>query len=232
MDSAFSVSSPDPVALYHLGRQPYLPILQAMRHLTDHRGMQTQDQFWLVEHDAVFTQGQAGKPEHLLAPGDIPVVQTDRGGQVTYHGPGQVVLYPLLDIKRRRLGVRALVTALEDSVVDVLASHGVEGYARPDAPGVYVVYQGQEAKVASLGLRIRRGSSFHGVALNVEGDLSAFDRINPCGHAGMPVVRLSDLCKARPGVEEVGWDLASALARRLGRDLVVKDGLPAAYCYA
>ncbi|MFY0990368.1 lipoyl(octanoyl) transferase LipB [Halomonas sp. C05BenzN] len=210
-----------PVELHRLGRRPYRPVWQAMRDLTDHRDAETPDQLWLVEHDPVFTQGQAGKPEHLLMPGEIPVVQTDRGGQVTYHGPGQVVLYPLIDVRRAGLGVRELVSALENAVIALLAEHGVEARARPDAPGVYV----GEAKIASLGLRIRRGGSFHGVALNVDGDLSPFQRINPCGHAGMAMTRLADLVDDRPGVEapsveRVGERLAECLALELGRGLV------------
>ncbi|TDR54912.1 lipoyl(octanoyl) transferase [Halomonas ventosae] len=204
-----------PILLHRLGRRPYTPVWQAMRGLTDGRDAQTPDQFWLVEHDPVFTQGQAGKPEHLLMPGDIPVVATDRGGQVTYHGPGQVVLYPLLDVRRSRLGVRDLVSALENAVIALLAEHGVEAHARPDAPGVYV----GEAKIASLGLRIRRGASFHGVALNVNGDLSPFSRINPCGYAGMAMTRLADLSDDCLGVEAVGERLAECLARELGREL-------------
>lgn len=186
-----------------------------MRTLTDTRDATTPDQLWLVEHDPVFTQGQAGRSEHLLMPGDIPVVQTDRGGQVTYHGPGQVVLYPLLDVRRSRLGVRDLVTALEHAVIVLLAEHGVTARARPEAPGVYV----GEAKIASLGLRIRRGASFHGVALNVDGDLAPFSRINPCGYAGMQMTRLADLVDDCPGVEAVGERLAACLARELGREL-------------
>ncbi|PMR70390.1 lipoyl(octanoyl) transferase LipB [Halomonas heilongjiangensis] len=206
-----------PIAVHRLGRQPYLPVWQAMRELTDTRDATTVDQFWLVEHDPVFTQGQAGKPEHLLMPGDIPVVATDRGGQVTYHGPGQVVLYPLLDVRRARVGVRDLVTALEQAVIALLDGYGVASRARPDAPGVYV----GEAKIASLGLRIRRGASFHGIALNVDGDLSPFDRINPCGYAGMAMTRLADLVDDCPGVAAVGERLAECLAQELGRELVV-----------
>lgn len=205
-----------PIELHRLGRRPYLPVWQAMRELTDTRDASTPDQFWLVEHDPVFTQGQAGKPEHLLMPGDIPVVQADRGGQVTYHGPGQVVLYPLLDVRRARLGVRALVSGLENAVIALLAEQGVAAHARSDAPGVYV----GEAKIASLGLRIRRGGSFHGVALNVDGDLSPFQRINPCGYAGMAMTRLADLVDDCPGVARVGERLAECLARELGRELV------------
>lgn len=190
-----------------------------MRALTDSRDSETPDQFWLVEHDAVFTQGQAGKPEHLLMPGDIPVVQTDRGGQVTYHGPGQILLYPLLDVRRSKIGVRDLVSALENAVIAVLADYGVSAHARPDAPGVYVKSLMGEAKIASLGLRIRRGASYHGVALNVDGDLSAFQRINPCGYAGMAVTRLADHV-ALPNEHHVGQQLASALALKLNRELV------------
>lgn len=214
-----------PIRLHRLGRQPYLPVWEAMRALTDTRDASTPDQFWLVEHDPVFTQGQAGKPEHLLLPGDIPVVHTDRGGQVTYHGPGQVVLYPLLDVRRGKIGVRDLVTALENAVIDVLSDHGVTARARPDAPGVYVMTATGEAKIASLGLRIRRGASFHGVALNVDGDLSPFLRINPCGYAGMPMVRLADLVTL-PGNHRVGEALAQALAKRLKRDLISVDTSP------
>lgn len=214
-----------PIKLHHLGRQPYLPVWEAMRSLTDTRDANTPDQFWLVEHDPVFTQGQAGKPEHLLLPGDIPVVHTDRGGQVTYHGPGQVVLYPLLDVRRGKIGVRDLVTALENAVIDVLSSYGVSARARPDAPGVYVMTDAGEAKIASLGLRIRRGASFHGVALNVDGDLTPFLRINPCGYAGMPMVRLADVASL-PSDHQVGEQLAKALAKRLNRELVRVDSSP------
>lgn len=214
------------IELHRLGRQPYLPIWEAMRSLTDTRDEHTPDQFWLVEHDPVFTQGQAGKPEHLLMPGDIPVVQTDRGGQVTYHGPGQVVLYPLLDVRRGKIGVRELVTALERAVIEVLGSYGLNAYAKPDAPGVYVAGEAGEAKIASLGLRIRRGASFHGVALNVDGDLSPFLRINPCGYAGMPMAKLADFV-ALPDDHCVGEQLAQALAAQLKRRLLPVESLPA-----
>ncbi|WP_252109294.1 MULTISPECIES: lipoyl(octanoyl) transferase LipB [unclassified Halomonas] len=211
-----------PIELYRLGRQPYEPVWQAMRALTDDRGDTTPDQFWLVEHDPVFTQGQAGKPEHLLMPGDIPVVQTDRGGQVTYHGPGQVVLYPLLDVRRAKIGVRDLVSALENAVIEVLEGFGISARARPDAPGVYVATPLGEAKIASLGLRIRRGASYHGLALNVSADLAPFARINPCGYAGMAVTRLQDLLEPSddcPSPDAVGEKLAQALAAMLKRSL-------------
>ncbi|WP_404466067.1 lipoyl(octanoyl) transferase LipB [Vreelandella aquamarina] len=207
-----------PIELHRLGRRAYLPVWEAMRELTDNRDEATADQFWLVEHDPVFTQGQAGKPEHLLMPGDIPVVNTDRGGQVTYHGPGQVVLYPLLDVRRGKIGVRDLVSAIENAVIAVLAEYDVSAWAKPDAPGVYVNTEHGEAKIASLGLRIRRGASYHGVALNVDGDLSPFARINPCGYAGMQVTRLADVATLSTD-HDVGEQLASALAAQLNRGL-------------
>jgi lipoyl(octanoyl) transferase len=172
-----------------LGRREYGPVLDAMRAFTDTRAADTLDELWSVEHPPVFTQGLAGKAEHLLAPGDIPVIRVDRGGQVTYHGPGQVVVYCLLDVRRLGFSVRALVTALERSVIDLIAAHGVAAHARPDAPGVYV----GDAKVASLGLRIRQGRSYHGLSLNVAMDLEPFTRINPCGYRGLRVTQLRDL---------------------------------------
>ncbi len=172
------------VIIRQLGRQPYEPIWQAMQHLTDTRDETTQDEIWLVEHQPVFTQGQAGKAEHILMPGDIPVVQVDRGGQVTYHGPGQLTVYLMLDIKRKKIGVRQLVTAIEDAVVASLGQYDVEAYPRKDAPGVYVDHK----KVCSLGLRIRKGCSFHGLALNVNMDLEPFSRINPCGYSELEMV--------------------------------------------
>lgn len=214
-----------PIELLSLGRQAYLPVWEAMRALTDSRDSNTPDQFWLVEHEPVFTQGQAGKPEHLLMPGDIPVVHVDRGGQVTYHGPGQVVLYPLLDVRRGKIGVRHLVTALENAVIEVLSDYGVSARARPDAPGVYVATAQGEAKIASLGLRIRRGASFHGVALNVDGDLAPFLRINPCGYADMQMAKLTDFVSI-PRDHRVGEQLANALAAQLNRFLLRVDRSP------
>ncbi|XKF16534.1 lipoyl(octanoyl) transferase LipB [Halomonas sp. BLK-85] len=210
-----------PIELHYWGVYPYQAVWEAMRSLTDTRGAETPDQFWLVEHEPVFTQGRAGKPEHLLMPGNIPVVHTDRGGQVTYHGPGQVVLYPLLDVRRAGLGVRDLVSAIENAVIDVLEGYGVNARARPDAPGVYVTTATGEAKIASLGLRIRRGGSFHGVALNVNADLSPFERINPCGYAGMQMINLADLLTCPVNSHHVGRQLAEALAGRLQRSLTL-----------
>jgi lipoyl(octanoyl) transferase len=172
-----------------LGSADYKEVWQAMQSFTDNRGEDTPDELWLVEHPAVFTQGQAGKEEHLLMPGDIPVVKVDRGGQITYHGPGQQVLYFLINLRRRKIGVRQLVTLIEDSIVAALADYNVQAYAKADAPGVYV----DNKKVASLGLRVRKGCSFHGLALNVNMDLSPFLRINPCGYAGLEMTQTVDL---------------------------------------
>lgn len=179
----------DALIIRDLGLVDYTETWQRMQKFTDERGDDTPDEIWLLEHPPVFTQGQAGKAEHLLMPGDIPVVQVDRGGQVTYHGPGQLVAYVLLNIKRRNIGVRALVTLIEQVIVQTLAQSAVNAYAKSDAPGVYV----NEQKVASLGLRVRKGCTFHGLALNVDMDLSPFGRINPCGYAGMKMVQSKDL---------------------------------------
>lgn len=172
-----------------LGAQPYQPVFAAMKAFTDRRDKQTLDEFWLVQHPPVFTQGQAGDAEHVLMPGDIPVVQVDRGGQVTYHGPGQIVGYPMIDLRRHGVGVRQLVSCIEDSLVGLLQEYGIEAFAKPDAPGVYV---SESEKIASLGLRVRRGSSYHGLALNVDMDLEPFDRINPCGYQGLRMVQMRD----------------------------------------
>lgn len=177
------------VIIRQLGRVSYEPVWKAMQTFTDSRDEQTTDELWLVEHDPVFTQGQAGKSEHVLAPGDIPVVQVDRGGQVTYHGPGQQVIYLMLNLKRYGFGVRTLVSAMENAVVALLAQYDIKAYPKCDAPGVYV----DEQKICSVGLRIRRGCSFHGLALNVNMDLSPFQRINPCGYAGLTMTDCSTL---------------------------------------
>jgi lipoyl(octanoyl) transferase len=166
-----------------------MPTWQRMQRFTDERDEDTPDEIWLIEHPPVFTQGQAGKSEHIIDPGDIPVVQVDRGGQVTYHGPGQQMLYTLINVKRGKLGVRHLVSALEDSIVNLMSDYDVKAYAKKDAPGVYV----DNKKLCSVGLRIRKGCSFHGLALNVNMDLSPFQRINPCGYAGMEMVNSATL---------------------------------------
>ncbi|MGD9172330.1 MAG: lipoyl(octanoyl) transferase LipB, partial [Candidatus Thiodiazotropha sp.] len=172
-----------------LGLQPYHTIWQAMQDYTNTRDASSPDQLWLLEHPPVFTLGQAGKTEHLLEPGDIPVIKTDRGGQVTYHGPGQLIAYLMLDLRRAHIGVRSLVSHLEQAVISLLAEYGITATARRDAPGVYVA----QHKIASLGLRVRRGCSFHGLSLNLDMDLTPFERIDPCGHPGLKVTQLADL---------------------------------------
>jgi lipoyl(octanoyl) transferase len=172
-----------------LGFKDYVPCWKAMQAFTDERDASTPDEIWFCEHQPVFTLGLNAAKEHLLAPGDIEVVQIDRGGQVTYHGPGILMIYPLIDIKRAKIGVRQLVTALEQGVVDLLAAHGVDAESKPEAPGVYV----NDRKVASVGLRIRRGASFHGMALNVDGDLEPFSRINPCGYRELEMIDMKRL---------------------------------------
>ena len=194
-----------------LGLQPYAPCLQAMQTFTDSRCQASEDEIWLLEHAPVFTQGQAGKAEHVLQQTLVPVVQTDRGGQVTYHGPGQLIAYLLLDLKRLGIGVRQLVTVMEEALVATLAQWGVAARAKADAPGVYV----DDAKIASLGLRVRKGCSFHGLALNIDMDLSPFLAINPCGYPGLNMVQLTDLA-AHVDKHEVAQQLLSQLTQRLG----------------
>ena len=198
------------LGIRELGVADYESTWLAMKHFTDGRDKHTADEVWLVQHPPVFTQGQAGKAEHLLLPGDIPVVKSDRGGQVTYHGPGQLVAYLMLDVRRLGFGVRELVTRMEQCLIDLLASYGVTAVARPDAPGVYV----EGTKIASLGLRIRNGCSFHGLALNVDMDLEPFRRINPCGYAGLAMTQLRD--HAGPiEFAEVGARLRTQLVKHL-----------------
>ncbi len=181
---------PDPtIVIRDLGRQDYVPLWQAMQRFTGARTESTTDEIWFTEHPPVFTMGLNASKKHLLAPGDIPVVQIDRGGQVTFHGPGQLMIYPLLDLRRVGMGVRTLVTALEQSVVDLAAEFDIAAASRADAPGVYVAGE----KLASVGLRIRRGCSFHGMALNVDIDLEPFSRINPCGYAELEMTDLARL---------------------------------------
>jgi lipoyl(octanoyl) transferase len=197
----------------NLGLADYEPTLQAMKEFTDSRGDETADELWLLQHPRVFTQGQAGKAEHVLAPGDIPVIQVDRGGQVTYHGPGQWVLYLLVNLRRHELGVRSLVTLIENSLVELLLDYGLVAAARPDAPGVYV----GEDKIAALGLRVRKGCSYHGLALNVDMDLEPFGRINPCGYSGLQVTSMAQCLPGKTlDMGDVGRRLLAIVARRLG----------------
>lgn len=205
------------------GRVPYEPAWRRMQAFTETRTPETGDQLWCLEHPPTFTQGMAGKAEHVLAAGDIPVVGIDRGGQVTYHGPGQLVVYPLLDLRRLGLGVRDLVTAIEQAIIAYVAGFGIEAVARRDAPGVYV----GDAKLAALGLRIRRGCSYHGLALNVQMDLAPYARINPCGYAGLAVTELAALLTPTPTVREVAVGLLPHLWRELrlpGACAALRDG--------
>jgi lipoyl(octanoyl) transferase len=199
-----STAAPAQLQVWRSERIDYLRALRAQRHYTHTRGAASPDVLWWLEHDAVFTQGQAGKPEHLLDPGPVPVLQSDRGGQVTWHGPGQLVGYLLLDLRRLGIGVRELVDRIEGAVIGLLAGYGIEGRARREAPGVYV----DGAKIASLGLRVRKGCSYHGLSLNLAPDLSAFSRINPCGMAGLAVTRLADLVPP-------GTDVSRGVVERL-----------------
>ena len=207
------------VLVHELGLTDYPRVFAAMQTFTRDRNVDTADEIWLTEHERVYTQGQAGKAEHVLAPGDIPVIQSDRGGQVTYHGPGQIVGYLMFDVRRMGINVRELVTGIENAVVALLASYGIRGEPRPDAPGVYV----NGAKIAALGLRVRRGCSYHGLSLNVDMDLEPFSRINPCGLEGMEVTQMADLVEG-VALRDVEDRLLDALAaayrfsfRRLGK---------------
>ncbi|MGX9419029.1 lipoyl(octanoyl) transferase LipB [Vibrio sp. RC27] len=199
---------PHSLVVRNLGLQDYQPVWQAMHDFTNNRDNTTTDEVWLVEHNPVFTQGQAGKSEHLLNTGDIPVIQSDRGGQVTYHGPGQLVAYFLINLRRKELGVRELVTDIENIVIKTLDAYAIESAARPDAPGVYV----EGKKICSLGLRIRKGCSFHGLALNINMDLNPFLQINPCGYQGMEMIQVSQLG---------GPDDVESVAQQLVNELVV-----------
>lgn len=202
----------DPFLLVRrLGRVDYQPVWRAMQDFTAARNASSPDEMWLLEHPPVFTLGLNSKPEHLLNPGDIPVVQIDRGGQVTYHGPGQLVVYVLLDIARRLLGVQHLVQLMEQAVIDLLAEYNIEALGRRDAPGVYVA----DRKIAALGLRVKRGRTYHGLALNVNMDLEPFSRINPCGYPGMQVTQLRELGISLD-MDAVSERLLSHLTRLLG----------------
>ncbi|MFP6792800.1 MAG: lipoyl(octanoyl) transferase LipB [Pseudomonadales bacterium] len=202
-----------PLVVKNLGEKPYAETWQAMKSFTDSRDECAADEFWFVQHPPVYTLGQAGKVEHLLTPGDIPIVHSDRGGQVTYHGPGQLVCYLLLDIRRLQLGVRDLVTAIEQSIVQLINSYGVAAEAKPEAPGVYV----DGRKLAALGLRIRKGCSYHGLSLNVDMDLGPFSNINPCGIEGLEVVDMKRLGIDRP-MAKIMEELTDILVQQIGYD--------------
>lgn len=220
-EASDTVSPSGTLVVRYLGRVDYEPTWQAMMRFTAERSAETVDELWVCEHPPVFTLGQAGKPEHLLAETDVPVVKVDRGGQITYHGPGQVVIYLLLDLNRRGLKVRELVRRIEQAIIVMLAEHGVEATRLDGAPGVYVRRPQQEgvypAKIAALGLRIRKGCSYHGLSLNVDMELDPFSAINPCGYAGMPVTQMRDL-----GVRLTPGKAATALIESLTRQLEQK----------
>ena len=204
----------DVIVVRSLGLQEYEPLWRGMQKFTNTRSPSTPDEIWFTEHPPVFTLGLNASREHLLAPGEIPVIQIDRGGQVTYHGPGQLMIYPLIDLKRARLGVRGLVTALEQTVVDLSADFGVEACSRSDAPGVYV----QDRKIASVGLRVRRGASYHGMALNIDVDLEPFSRINPCGFSDLEVTDLNTI-----GVMQGRDEIQARVQDHLLRHLQLQD---------
>lgn len=220
-------ATPTALVLRSLGRRDYHEVWGAMRAFTERRDAVTADELWLTEHAPVFTLGRAGKHEHVLAPGSIPLVETDRGGQVTYHGPGQLVVYVLADVNRLGIGPRELVRRLEQGVIDYLAALDLKAERRAGAPGVYI----DDAKIAALGLRIRRGCSYHGLALNVDLDLAPFLRINPCGYAGLRVTRLADL-RAGIGMAAVATDFVPTLVRALYPEAAIQyehaTGLPPA----
>ena len=218
---AAAVAGRHPGVVRQLGRQAYEPVWRAMQRFTDARTDDTVDELWVVEHDPVFTLGQAGKDEHVLAPGAIPVVHVDRGGQVTYHGPGQIVVYPLLDLRRLGIGVREYVCRIEQAIIDTLLEWNIIAQRREGAPGVYV----GDAKIAALGIRVRRGCTFHGLAFNVAMDLEPFLRINPCGYQGLQVTSVLDL-GGPSGMEAVQRVLLDELARQFGLELRTAPDLP------
>ncbi|MDR3490954.1 MAG: lipoyl(octanoyl) transferase LipB [Gammaproteobacteria bacterium] len=218
----------DTVIVRLLGKQEYSTCWQAMKKFTDTRQSETLDEIWLVEHDPIFTQGQNGKPEHVLAAGDIPVVPIDRGGQVTYHGPGQVVAYTLIDVKRKKMNVRQLVTALEKSIIQLLKRYNIEAQAKCEAPGVYV----NNKKIASVGLRIRRGCSYHGLALNVDMNLEPFTRINPCGYSKLEMTQMHDF-NPKIAIPKVELELIECLSVNLGytKHTILDNGSESSHDY-
>jgi lipoyl(octanoyl) transferase len=212
-----SAANVERVYVRRLGLADYEPVWHDMQAYTDRRDASSDDEIWVVQHPPLFTQGQAGKAEHILAPGEIPVIRVDRGGQVTYHGPGQIVIYPLVDIARKGIGVRDFVHRIEESIIRVLAHYGVTGERLAGAPGIYV----NGAKIASLGLRVRRGRSYHGLAFNVDMDLEPFGRINPCGYAGLQVTQLAAFARITCG--DVENRLLASLVCQLGYSEIAGD---------
>lgn len=201
-----------------LGLCHYDTIWQQMKHFTRARDEETQDEIWLLEHYPVFTQGQAGKAEHVLAAGDIPIIHSDRGGQVTYHGPGQLIMYFLTDIRRKKIGIRCFVSMIEQAVINLLDTYGIEANSDKKAPGVYV----NDAKVCSLGLRVSKGRTYHGLSLNVAMDLEPFTRINPCGYTNLKIVQTSELGGPN-SVEEASSGLLKSIAHSIGYNQLISS---------
>ncbi len=213
---------PLPLIVRQLEQQAYVPVWQAMQAFTLNREANTPDEIWLLEHPPVYTLGRNGKAEHLLNPRNIPVLHIDRGGQVTYHGPGQLIAYVLIDLKRRSMGVRELVTGIEHCIIKTLRQFHLDAYAKQQAPGVYI----EEAKIAALGLRIKKGCSFHGLSLNIDMDLSPFKNINPCGYPDLKIIQLADF-NQQVSLQDAGSELIHQLCRFLGIEQIIqKDALP------
>lgn len=217
------MTTPRMLQTYRFGwaPQPYQPVWHAMQRFTARRGPEDSDQLWLLNHRPVFTQGRNGRPEHVLAPGDIPIVPIDRGGQITYHGPGQIVVYVMVNLRRSGLGIRSLVTALENAMIGTLNTYDIKAYAKRDAPGVYV----DGDKIGSIGLRVSRASSFHGLALNVDMDLEPFTRIDPCGYPGLAMTQIADL-GGPTDLDQVADSLTFHLCNELSALPVAAPGLP------
>lgn len=213
-------TKPQLIIRHYIQTTSYEDRFQEMKLMTEQRDEQTADEFWILQHNSVLTQGQAGKPEHILVPSHIPVVQTDRGGQVTWHGPGQLVAYFMFDLNRLGWNVRTLVSYAENVMIDLLKKYGIEAYAKPDAPGVYV----DGRKIGSLGFKIRKGRSYHGLSLNIDCDLEGFQTINPCGYAGLEMVRISDLINPYPSFDTLVQDLIAYLKKSdLFSQIIVND---------
>ena len=204
----------DPI-VRDLGVTDYAHTWQAMSDFTNNRQDDTPDELWLLEHEPTFTQGQAGKPEHILNPGQIPIVQSDRGGQVTYHGPGQLIVYPLINLKHRKLNVRKMVSLLENSIIELLSLYDIQSYAKADAPGVYVQQANNDAKIASLGLRVRRGCCFHGASINIDMDLAPFQCINPCGYEGMLMTQIANISQQTLDITLIKQQMTHIIFRQL-----------------
>ena len=204
------VLKPNLIIRHYKNLHDYASLFDEMKNYTDQRDEHSPDQLWILQHHPVLTQGQAGKPEHILIPSDLPVVQSDRGGQVTWHGPGQMVIYFMFDLNRLKWNVRTLVSFAEQLMIDLLKKYNIDAYAKADAPGVYV----SEHKIGSLGFKIRRGRSYHGLALNIDCDLSGFQTINPCGYAGLEMVRICDLVKDYPQFDQLALDVTAYFKQR------------------